>query len=204
LVIEAASAQLAGPLAAQTLRAGRSVLIMSVGGLLMDERWRRVAARSTKARLHGPSGALAGLDGVRAMARSRIRRAMLTTRKPGKSFAPLPFLLRRGLNLDALKHPVRVFRGSARWAVQAFPQNINIAAALTLACGIPASRIRVEIIADPSIKQNMHQFVVEGKAGRIECRIQSLQSRNPKTSELAILSAEAMLARLFECVTIGS
>ena len=44
----------------------------------------------------------------------------------------------------------------------------------------------------------------EGDAGRIRCRIESRPSANPKTSELAVRSAIATVARLFDPIVIGT
>jgi aspartate dehydrogenase len=173
---------------------------MSVGGLLLDRRWQRAASRS-RARLYVPSGALAGLDAVKAMAVGRIRRMQLTTRKPPRALADAPYVHRTRLRLDRLRRPRRIFEGSARAAIRAFPQNTNIASTLTLAGGRQA---RVRVVADPTIRRNVHELKVEGDCGRITCAIESRPSANPKTSELAVRSAIATLGRIFDPVVIGT
>ncbi len=201
LVIEAASAGIAPEVAARALRAGRTVLIMSVGGLLRDARWRALADRG-RGRLIVPSGALAGLDGVAALAAGRLRRVTLTTSKPPRALAGAPAL--RGRRLARLTRPMRLFEGSPRAVVAAFTQNTNIAAALSLACGRAARRIRVRVVADPRLARNVHELDAEGDAGRVRCRIESRPSANPKTSELAVRSAIATVARLFDPIVIGT
>ena len=203
LVVEAASAEIAAAVAARALRAGRSVFIMSVGGLLRDRAWLRLSHRSA-GRVYIPSGALAGLDGVKAMAMGRIRRVSLTTRKPPAALASAPYVRRRRLRLERLTRPRVLFQGSPMAAIKAFPQNTNVAAALALASGQPSSRIRVTVIADPAIRHNAHEVEVEGECGRLRCRVESRPSENPKTSEIAVRSAVAALARLFEPVVIGT
>lgn len=212
LVIEAASAEMAGRVVRQALRANRSVFIMSVGGLIRDRAWQRLA-RSSKGTVHIPSGALAGLDGVKAMALGRIRRASLTTRKPPRALAGAPYVRRKRLDLSRLSRPRVIFEGSPRAVVEAFPQNTNIAAALTLALsrpgtglasGAPEASARVRVVADPTIRVNIHELDVQGDCGRMQCRIQSRPSANPKTSELAVRSAVATLGRLFDSVQIGT
>ena len=84
LVLEAASVDVVGPIVRTVLQTHRSVLVMSVGGLLRDTRWQRLARRS-RGQVYIPSGALAGLDGVKAMAMGRITRVVLTTRKPPRA-----------------------------------------------------------------------------------------------------------------------
>ena len=204
LVIEAASAAAVLPVVTQALRANRHVLVMSVGGLLGDQEWRRLARRS-RGRVLIPSGALAGLDGVKAMAVGRLRRVLLTTRKPPRAFADAPYVRRRGLRLERLRRPVVIFEGTPRAVVRAFPQNTNIAAALSLASGASgASVARIRVVADPGTRRNVHELDVESDCGRIRCRIESRPSANPKTSELAVRSAIASLGRFFDQVNVGT
>jgi len=203
LIIEAASAAVAADVVRRAARANRDVLVMSVGGLLLDRTWQRVAARS-RARIYLPSGALVGLDGVKAMAVGRLHRISLTTRKPPKALADAPYVRRKRLHLTRLTRPSLIFEGSPRAAVRAFPQNTNIAAALTLASGVSDRRARIRVIADPAIRRNIHELDVEGDCGRLQCRVESVPSENPKTSELAVRSAIATLRRLLEPVAIGT
>ena len=202
-VLEAASAGIAGEVAWRALRAHRHALIMSVGGLLLDPRWRRALPR-TRGTLHVPSGALAGLDGIKAMAAGRLTRVTLTTRKPPRALADAPYVKRRRLSLARLRRPALIFEGSARQAIAAFPQNTNVAAALALAAGRRGPSLRVRVVADPALRRNVHEIVVEGDGGRIACAIESRPSANPKTSELAVRSAIVTLDRLFGRVHIGT
>ena len=204
LVIEAASAAVVPTVVAAALRAHRDVFVMSAGGLLRSPAaWRRILRRS-RGRLYIPSGALAGLDGIKALATGRIRRVTLTTRKPPRALTEAPYVRQRGLRLERLRRPTVIFDGTARDVVRAFPQNTNVAAALTLASGVAPHRTRVRIVADPTIRVNLHEVDVEGSCGRIQCRVQSRPSRNPKTSELAVRSALVTLRRFFDPVVIGS
>ena len=203
LVIEAASAEAAREIVPRALRAGRDVFVMSVGGLLQDRRWRALARRAGR-KVYVPSGALAGLDGVAAMAVGRIRRMSLTTRKPPKALAGAPGLGRVRQRLARLTKPTVIFDGSPAEAVRRFPQNTNVAAALTLSGGDAATTRRVRVVADPTVRRNIHELEVESDCGRIWCRIESRPSANPKTSELAVRSAIATLGRLFEPVVIGT
>ncbi|MBI2104194.1 MAG: DUF108 domain-containing protein [Candidatus Omnitrophica bacterium] len=211
LVIEAASIEAAGDVVRRALRARRDVFVMSVGALLRDQAWRRLARASGRT-VYIPSGALAGLDGVKAMALGRIRRAALTTRKPPAALAAAPFVRRRRLRLDRLTRPTLLFQGTPRAVIEAFPQNTNVAAALALslqagggrAGGAAGARARIRVIADPTIRRNVHELEVEGDCGSIRCRVESRPSANPKTSELAVRSALAALRRMFDHVSLGT
>lgn len=208
LVLEAASVSVATRVATAALRAHRDVLIMSTGGLLMDRSWQQ-AARRSRAHLYVPSGALGGVDGLKAMATGSIRRMRLTTRKPPRALAAAPGLKSKRAWLTQLRAPRVVFEGSPQRAIRSFPQNLNVAATMTLAASglLGASRrvpITVRIVADPSVRRNVHELEVESDAGRMLCRMESRPSSNPKTSEVAIRSAIATVAQLFQPVRVGT
>ncbi len=210
LVIEAAAASAASRVAQLALQAHRHVLIMSSGGLLADLGWQRIARRS-RGRLYVPSGGVSGLDGVKAVATGALRRVSLTTRKPPAGLMSAPFVQRRRMDLRRLRRPRLLFEGSPREAVRAFPQNTNVAATLALACLLQAparSRrpaIRVRVVADPSLRCNVHEVEVDGEVGRVSCRIESRpSSTNPKTSEVAIRSAQVVLRQMFGSVQVGT
>ena len=203
LVLEAASGVLVPEVIERCLRANRDLLVMSVGGLLLKDAWRRQVKKS-KSRVYIPSGALAGLDGIKAMAIGRLSQATLTTRKPPKALESAPYVKQRGFGLDQLTRAMILFEGTPREAVKHFPQNTNVAAALALASGLPESQILVRVVADPTLARNRHELDIEGDCGRIQCTIESRPSQNLKTSELAVRSAVAVLHRIFDKVQIGT
>jgi len=132
LVLEAASVSIADRVARLSLAAGRDVLIMSTGGLLEHpQRWQRLLRRS-RGRLYVPSGGVCGLDGLKAMAVGRLRRIRLTTRKPPEAFAASPWIKTKRVPVHRFKTARVVFEGTPAQAVRAFPQNVNVAAALAL------------------------------------------------------------------------
>lgn len=203
LIIEAASARAAVSLARAVLRRGKSILVMSVGGLLHhDEIFKRF--RRSRGRLFLPSGAIAGVDGLLAARLGKIKKVTLTTRKPPEALQGAPFILARHINLRKVKKETLLFRGPASKAVKAFPQNINVAALLSLA-GIGPRRTRVEIFASPSIKSNIHQVEVEGDFGRFVAVTENRPCPgNPKTSYLATLSPAALLEKVLGSVVVGT
>ena len=203
LVIEAASAGAVEELLPLLIRHRRAALILSTGGLLRRPKLLRRAAEM-KTPLYLPSGALVGLDGIKAAAVGRIRSVTLTTRKPPRSLAGAPGILRRKIPLEKLRKPRVVFEGSARQAAKEFPQNINVAATLALA-GIGPVRTKVKIIADPSIRTNIHEIEAVGDFGRLLARAENRPSAgNPRTSRLAVQSAVATLRQIFQPVKAGT
>jgi len=204
LVVEAASAKVSAAVARRALSKGTDVMVMSVGGLLgRQSALGRLAARKG-AHLYVPSGAVAGLDAVRAFSFVRWQRLLLRTAKPPRALEGADYLVRRGIRLKGLRRPRTVFRGTAFEAVRAFPKNINVVAALALAA---QGRIvpRVEIVADPRLKKNVHAIEARSEGGRITVTCENVPSAaNPKTSQLAILSALAVVRRLVDAVSIGN
>ena len=208
LVIEAASGAVAGRVARLALASHRDVLIMSTGGLLTDPSWRRVVRRS-RGRLVAPSGALAGIDGAKAMAVGAIRRVRLTTTKPPRALAGAPFVLAKRWDLARLRRRTILFEGPPAQVVKGFPQNANVAATLWLASGGLARgrrpSVTVRVVADPSARVNRHDLELQGDCGQIRCVVESRPSaKNPKTSELAIRSALAALEQLMTPIQIGT
>ena len=203
LLIEAASGKAAAGLLPVLIRRRRAALMLSTGGLLSQpDRLRTLARKGIP--LYLPSGALAGLDAVKAAASGRLRSVTLTTRKSPRSLAGAPGILRRKIRLEKLRKPTVVFRGSALRAAKEFPQNINVAATLALA-GLGAIRTRVKIIADPGLRTNIHEVEAVGDFGRLTTRTENLPSpKNPKSSLLAVRSAAATLKQILNPLKVGT
>ncbi|MGC8478170.1 MAG: aspartate dehydrogenase domain-containing protein, partial [Acetobacteraceae bacterium] len=158
----------------------------------------------TGGRVIVPTGALLGLDAVRAAAEGPVDSVTLETRKPPAGLAGAPYLTRHGIRLDGLTAPLRVFAGTAFDAAAGFPANVNVAAALALA-GIGPIRTRVEIWADPGIDRNIHTIRVEAEAARFTMTIENVPSaENPRTGRITALSVLACLRGLAGPVRIGS
>lgn len=205
LVVECASQNAVRGIARTVLSNECSLMVMSVGALL-DEKLRdelEQLARAHGERIYVPSGAVAGLDGLRAACVGKIHRMELTTTKPPMALVGAPYLTEANIDVKHLKVPTVVFEGTAIDAVKGFPANINVAAAISLA-GIGAERTQVRIVADPSAHRNTHTLLVEGEFGRLECTVQNVPSpENPKTSMLAALSAISTLKRIAQPLQVG-
>lgn len=205
LVVEAASQRAVPAIARATLQAGRNLMIMSVGALADADLYREIKKMAS---LHGskvylPSGAIAGLDGIKSASVGKIRKVTLTTTKNPRGLVGAPYLNEKKIDITALKSPTLIFEGSAAEAVKAFPANVNVAATLCLAAR--EGEVLVRIIADPEIKVNRHEIVVEGDFGQITTQVENFPSpSNPKTSYLAALSAIATLRSIVEPIKIGT
>ncbi|MFH1593124.1 MAG: aspartate dehydrogenase [Candidatus Omnitrophota bacterium] len=203
LVIEAANSSAAREIVKRSVETGTDVMVMSIGGLI-DSSGLLEAARKKNVRVFFPSGALCGIDGLKAAKLSYIKSVTLTTRKPPKGLEGAPYLRENGIEVSNIKEETVIFDGTADNAVKGFPKNINVASLLSLA-GVGADRTKVRIIAVPGSKKNIHEVEIEGEFGKIVTRTENVPSRkNPKTSELAILSAIATLKNMTDSVRMGT
>ncbi len=203
VVVECAPASVFAEVAEPATKAGRVFIPISVGALLSH--WHIVElAASHGARIIVPSGALIGLDAVRAVAEGEIHSVRMITRKPPRALAGSPYVEEHGIELDQIAQPVRIFQGTAREGAQGFPANVNVAAALGLA-GIGVDRTQLEIWADPTVNRNTHNIVVEADSARFELTIENVPTEeNPRTGKTVALSVIATLKRLVSPLTVGT
>jgi aspartate dehydrogenase len=203
VVIEAAPAAAFESIALPAIERGRILIVASAGALLARLHLLE-HARRTGARILVPSGALAGLDAIRAAAQGDVTSITIETRKTPAGLAGAPYLSRHGIDVARIVEPTRVFSGNALEAAEGFPANANVAAALALA-GIGAERTRVEIWADPSVARNTHVVRVEADCARLTFYIESVPSAaNPRTSRLAPLSVLACVRALATTLRAGA
>lgn len=184
-------------------RRGAVLVAVSVGALL--ERADLVeTAHSNGARILAPSGAVAGLDALRAAALAGLKRVRLVTRKPPASFGESLLVGGQTVAANTLEEACVVFTGSARDAVRAFPKNVNVAATVSLA-GLGPDRTEVEIRADPDCTKNTHELTIWSDAGMVTAvSANAPDDVNPKSSAITAYSVLACLRRLSEPFSIGS
>ncbi|HSA82014.1 MAG TPA: aspartate dehydrogenase [Geminicoccaceae bacterium] len=203
VVVECAPAAVFREVAEPAIRARRIFMPVSVGQLLEQPDLVELA-EETGARIIVPTGALLGLDAVRAAAEGAIRSVTIVTRKPPRGLVGAPYLEQHGIALEGLGAPIRVFEGSAREGARGFPANVNVAAALSLA-GIGPERTRLEIWADPDLKRNVHRIVVDADSARFEMQIENVPTEdNPRTGKITALSVIAALRALTATLKVGS
>ncbi len=192
LVVECASQSAVEGYAFEVLNSKKSLMVMSVGALSDGALFAKLksAAAKNNVKIYLPSGAIGALDAVYSANTGKLGEVSITTRKPPAS-----------LGISAKKETV-LFDGFAREAVKKFPQNINVAATLSLA-GVGFDRTKVRIIADPKVSKNVHEISASGDFGQLSFRVENLPSKNPKTSLLAALSAIACLKKISSPVQIG-
>src|SRR5580693_7688212 len=188
--------------AVPAIERGRIFMPLSVGQLL--ENWDLVMrAKETGARILAPTGALIGLDAVRAAAEGTIRSVTMITRKPPGGLDGARYLVEHGISVKNLQEPLKVFDGTAREGARGFPENVNVAAALSLA-GIGPDRTRLEIWADPAINRNTHRIEVDADTASFSMAIENVPSENPKTGRIVALSTVAALRGLVSELKVGT
>lgn len=206
LVVEAAAPEAVESATVPALEHDCDVMIMSVGALVDLKLLDKLVslAREHNRKIFLPSGAVAGIDGIKSAAIANIQSVTLTTTKPPRGLAGAPYVLENNIDLSKFITHTTIFEGSAIEAVKAFPANVNVAAAISLA-GIGVEKTRVRIVVDPGSNRNRHEIEVTGDFGNFITRVDNIPSpENPRTSYLAALSAVATLKKIASPLQIGT
>jgi aspartate dehydrogenase len=146
--------------------------------------------------LYVPSGGIGGLDVLKTACLAGVEQVSIQVAKPPAAWKGIPYVEKSGVDLSALTSAHTLFEGSAHEGVPHFPQNVNIAAILSLG-GIGPDRTRLKVVADPALTLNTHTIRVSGASGRFTLVLENVPApENPKTSWLACYSALAALKSL--------
>jgi predicted dinucleotide-utilizing enzyme len=95
-----------------------------------------------------------------------------------------------------------IFSGKANDCIRAFPKNVNVSVAMSLAAGRDAD---VELWVDPAVDRNVHELFVEGDFGEAQIRVTNVPSPdNQATSYLAALSILSLLEKMDDPIVIGT
>jgi aspartate dehydrogenase len=202
VVVECLPPALFREVAIAAIDRGRIFMPLSVAQLL--DNWDLIErAKQKHARILPPTGALLGLDAVRAVAEGEIHSIKMITRKPPGGLESAPYLIEHKISVANLKAPLKVFDGTAREGARGFPTNVNVAAALSLA-GIGPDRTKLEIWADPALTRNTHRIEVDADVARFTMSIEGVPSENPRTGRIVPLSTIAALRALVSELKVGS
>lgn len=203
LIVEAATQAALREFGPAVLSAGKHLMVLSVGALVgVLDGWAALAEKHG-CRILVPSGAIAGLDGVKGAREGAITAVTMETRKPPRGLAGAPYIEQQRIDLDRITTETLIFEGPATEAVRGFPANVNVVAALSLA-GIGPERTRIRIYAVPDQARNQHRITVEGEFGTLRIEVENVPSENPRTGRLSYLSAIAMLRELGSAVQVGN
>jgi len=202
LMIETAGAHAVEKVVRTSLEADTPVMVLSCGALL-DRQDLFDLARRHNARIHVPSGAIIGLDGLLAASAGRIDSVTMITHKPPGGLKGAPGVAKAGVDLDSIAEATQIFEGPVIEGFGLFPANVNVAAAVSMA-GIGPHKTRLRVIADPAVARNTHDVVVEGEFGLMRFHIENIPSEeNPKTGRLTALSVLAYLKQMVSPLHLG-
>ena len=185
------------------LARGTDMITVSLGALA-DTRTESelfAAAQTGDTKLHLASGAIGALDCLNAARVGKLTGVTYIGRKPPQGWKGSP--AEDKLNLDALNETAAThFEGTARAAALEYPKNANVAAAVALA-GLGFDETQVQLIADPTITQNIHEVRAEGDFGSFHFQISgNALPENPRSSALAAMSVLGKLDQLSRPITL--
>jgi aspartate dehydrogenase len=202
VVVEASTQAHLQEIAPKALGAGRDLVVLSCGALLGRADWVALAEQN-ECRILVPSGAIGGLDAVKGGAIGPITAVTMESRKAPAGWAGAPWVVQQQIDLDALREETLIFEGPATAACPAFPANVNVLAALSLA-GIGPERTTTRIYAVPGLTRNTHRISVEGEFGSFQLEVRNVPSENPRTGRLSYLSTIALLRDLGATLRVGT
>lgn len=176
------------------LSSGHNLLTISIGALADQNLYQTLqnAAEKGGGSLMLASGAIGALDALRAGQMGQLKNVCYKGRKPPMGWMGSP--AEEKLDLPHLHDCAQThFVGNAREAALQYPKNANVAAAIALS-GLGFEATQVELIADPSIEQNVHEVLAEGDFGQLKFVIEGNPlPTNPRTSALAAMSVIASI-----------
>ena len=197
LVVEAASQDAVRNDAVSILQNKKDMMIMSAGALLDESVFEVIsdACRDFGKTVYLPSGAIAGLDALKAV-KDELKSVILVTTKNPNSLKDAPFFDSSDIDPGKISEPIILFDGSAKEAVSLFPKNVNVSALLSMV-GLGGNNTSVRVVADPNTSKNTHMIEANGKFGNLIITVENVpDSTNPKTSRLATLSAIELLRQI--------
>lgn len=202
LIVEALPAEHVPALAEKAFAAGKDLILITSAALLIYPQLVDTHKNSSS-KLFIPSGALAGIDGVKAIKEMTIKNATIASTKHPQGFAQAPYIIGQQIDLNSITQKMKLFEGNALEAAKGFPANVNVAATLSLA-GIGPEKTKVEIWADPNAVGNAHEITVKSEYSTLTSRIENMPDpQNPKSSVLAAQSIVTTLRDLKSAVIIA-
>ena len=196
IIIECLPPAIVPELAKEALKHQKTLILISSCALLMFPEildTHNSIPKPKQGRIIVPSGALAGIDGIKALKELGIQKSIIASTKHPRGFSGAPYVDKMGIDLTQIQTKTRIFEGNALEASKGFPANVNVAATLSLA-GVGAENTQVEIWADPQAKGNSHEITVSGEFSTLTARIENMPDpANPKSSMLAAQSIVAVL-----------
>lgn len=203
IIVEALPPQLFVDLAAPVIAAGKTLIVLSASQMLGQQALIDRAAE-TGARIVIPSGAILGLDAIKGAAVGKITSVVIETRKPVAGLLKAPYVAQLDIDLSRITEPYLILGGPVAEVARAFPANVNVAAAVSLA-GIGPDKTRMEVWADPSLDRNLHTVRVTSDSSDFSMSIQNRPSpENPATGLITAQSVIALLRQKSAAMQVGT
>ncbi|MDP8924898.1 MAG: aspartate dehydrogenase [Chloroflexota bacterium] len=200
LVVEVAGHDALRAYAEDALRQGKDLLVSSVGAfadVAFQERvWRLAHDRGR--RVYLATGAIAGLDAIASAAVGGLESVTHLVRKPPRGLLPPD----DAAAVERSGQPRELYNGPAREAALRFPENVNVAAAISLA-GLGLDKTTVRVVADPTVERNTHEIEARGEFGDLRVVLRNIPTENPKTGRLTAMSMIKALRNLTAPVVVG-
>ena len=204
IIIEALPPKAVPELAIKAIKAQKTLVLISSCALLIYPEILDTH-KTINSSIIVPSGALTGLDGVKALKKLGIKKSTIASNKKPSGFNGAPYVQEMGINLAQIEESgvrTKIFEGNAIEASKGFPANVNVAATLSLA-GIGAENTNVEIWADPDAVGNSHEIEVIGEFSTIRAKIENTPDpSNPKSSMLAAQSIVTCLEDMNKALVV--
>jgi aspartate dehydrogenase len=180
------------------LERGVDAILVSVGALASAPLLEKIdqAMKRGNAHLTLVSGAIGGIDALRAARMGGLESVQYTGRKPPRAW--IGSIAEAEFDLLTIDRPTVIFEGTAGESARLFPKNANVTAAVALA-GLGFERTTVTMMADPGVDKNVHEVEAVGACGRLSIRLENNPlPDNPRTSWLAAMSIEDAVIRRLE------
>ena len=203
IIIDCAPKEAFRDIATKCIKNKKPLITVSGAGILENLDLEEMAKKNNT-QIILATGAILGLDALRAAAESKINSVKMITRKPPNALSSAPYVIKNKIDLNNLIEAKLIFQGTATEGARAFPANVNVAAAVGLA-GIGADKTELQIWADPNLKRNTHKVEVDADSAIFEMSIQNVQSpENPGTGKITALSVIACLRGITSPFKIGT
>ena len=200
LVVEVAGHDALKAYAEDVLRQGKDLIAISVGAFadaaFQERVWR--AAHDRGRRVYLATGAIAGLDAIASGAVGGLESVTHVVRKPPRGLLPPD----EAADVERSGWPRELYAGPAREAALRFPENVNVAAAISLA-GLGLDETTVRVVADPTVERNTHEIEARGEFGDLRIVLRNIPTENPKTGRLTAMSMIKALRNLTAPVVVG-
>ena len=201
IIIEAATVQALRQIALPAMEGGADIIALSSGAFADKAFYDKIdfCAKEHGRKFYVVSGAIGGFDIMQAAAFFDDVNASITTVKSPASLEGAPHIEGKPLNTSEAE---LIFTGNTNEAIEAFPKNVNVAVAMSLAAEC-FNNATVKVISDPQATSNEHTIHIENDLVKAAIQVNALPSKeNKRSSALAAYSVLAKLKNLASGISL--